>query len=198
MQVPALIYGFYPEVERRARRAFLKMKRGATLEEALGANQLIESDDHDGFFSLNYADRPLGGQPHFHIIYALSEIGGGIWEEKLPETLEETVFHACLEHAWGVLLLLPHSLSGRWVKPEHRWLPFLRAAARFWPLLEAVGARYTYGSTYQETLSATVTAVDYVLGNAGIWRGGIEQPVLPPDWPALVEAYAERRARQLH
>lgn len=43
----------------------------------------------------------------------------------------------------------------------------------------------------------SVTTINYVLGHAGIYWTGIGRP-LPPNWPALVEAYAERRARQLH
>jgi hypothetical protein len=48
MQVPAPIYGFYPEVKRRMRRLVPKMKRGASLEEALGAAQLIDTAEHEG------------------------------------------------------------------------------------------------------------------------------------------------------
>lgn len=205
MQVPALIYGYYPEVERRSRRMVTKMKRGATLEEAIGADHLIDTTEHNGLFNLDLAGRSLAGEPYYHIIYPLSEIWGATVDGHLPRDLRETVFNACLGSAWGVLLLLPHSLSC-WHKEEHRWVPFLRAAARFWPLFEAEGERYTYASDfYKATLAYTVTTVDYVLGNAGIFifKGQPEPmrfpgPLRPPDWPALVEAYAERRARQLH
>lgn len=198
MQVPALIYGHYPEVERRTPRMITKMKRGASFEEAIGADHLLESAEHDGLFNLNFADSDFADRPHFHVIYTLVAILGAVTNKRLPETLEETVFNTCLRSAWGVLLLLPHSLSTL-VDPEHRyrWVPFLRAAARFWPELEAEGARYTYGGFYPKTLMHTVTTVDYVLGNAGIFIGGIGD-TLPANWPALVEAYAERQARQLH
>jgi hypothetical protein len=204
MQVPALIYGFYPEVKRRSRRMVTQMKRGATFEEAIGADHLIDSAEHDGLFNLADADRLLGGEPHYHVIYPLSAIGGGIWEGRLPEAIEETVFCACLQSAWGILLLLPHTHSARWVDPQHRWVPFLRAAAQFWPVLEAEGKRYTYVSAfYAKMLANTATTVDYVLGNAGIFRNRPDlmvppDPLRPPNWPALFEAYAERRARQLH
>lgn len=196
MQVPALVYGLYPEVERRARRLVTKMKRGASLEEAIGADLLIDTAGHDGLFNLNDGDSDLGDRPHYHVIYVLTEIMGAVANGRLPQELKETVFHACLGSAWGVLLLLPHSLT-LWVKPEHRWLPFLQAAAQFWPILNAEGARYTYGLVYGKSLLESVTAINYVLGHAGIFLTGIGRP-LPPNWPALVEAYAERRARQLH
>jgi hypothetical protein len=202
MQVPALIYGHYREVERRTRRMVTKIKRGAPFEEAIGADDLIDTAEHDGLFNLNYADSLLGGRPHYHVIYALADILGAMVNGRLPWDLEETVFNACLRSAWGVLLLLPHSSSG-WVDPEHRWVPLLRAAARFWPVLEAEGARYTYAGSYPKALAATVTTVDYVLGNAGIFMNRPDlmvppDPLRPPNWPALVEAYAERRKQELH
>jgi hypothetical protein len=197
MQVPALIYGLYPEVERRARGTFItKLKRGASFEEAINADHIIDTAEHDGLFNLNHGDSDLGDRPHYHVIYVLLALMGAVANGRLPQELKETVFHACLGSSWGVLLLLPHSLT-RWVRPEHHWLPFLRAAAQFWPILDAEGARYTYGDVFGSSLQDSVTAVDYVLHNANIFRGGIGQP-RPANWPALVEAYAERQARQLH
>lgn len=196
MQVPALIYGFYPEVERRTRQMVTRMKRGASFEEALGADDLIDSAEHGGLFNLNNGDRDFAGQEHFHVIYVLGAILGAMVNGRLPPELEETVFNTCLESAWGVLLLLPHSLSS-WVDPKHRWLPFLQAAARFWPVLEGEGARYTYGGFYPNTLAESVTTINYVLGHAGIYLTGIGRP-LPPNWPELVEAYAERRKQELN
>lgn len=196
MQIPALVYGLYPEVERRARRMVTKLKRGSSFEEALDAQDLIESAEHDGLFNLNFADRDFAGQKHFYIIYALADIRGAMVNGRLPRDLEETVFNACLGSAWGVLLLLPHS-SSSWVDPKHRWLPFLQAAARFWPILKGEGARYTYGMVHGDTLAESVTTINYVLGHAGIYLTGIGRP-LPPHWPELVEAYAVRRKLELH
>jgi hypothetical protein len=196
MQVPASIYGEYPEVQRRMRRVVTRMKRGASFEEALGADQLIDTAEHEGDIHLLPADHQFAGQQGFHPEYALGEILGGVANGILPPETEETVFNTCLGTAWGVLLLLPHSLSF-WVKAEHRWVPFLRAAARFWPVLAAEGARYRTGKFYLETVDHATTTVDYVLGNAGIFIRGINDP-LPPNWPALVEAYAERRKHELH
>jgi hypothetical protein len=195
MQVPASIYGLYPVVKRRMGRLASKMKRGASFEKALGVDQLIDTAEHDGFILLLPANGNPGRQ-NYHPEFALANVLGGVANGILPRETEETVFNTCLGSAWGVLLLLPHSLSF-WVKPEHRWIPFLRAAARFWPVLAAEGARYWTGGFYSETLEHATTTVDYVLGNAGIFIRGISDP-LPPNWPALVEAYAERRVRQLH
>jgi hypothetical protein len=195
MQVPASIYGQYPEVKRRMRRMVTQMKRGASFEDALGADQLLDTAEHEGFILFLAASRNPGRQD-FHPIYVLDHVLGGLVDGLLPRETEETVFNACLRSAWGVLLLLPHNLC-IWVKPEHRWVPFLRAAARFWPVLEAEGARYWDGGFYSVTLGDAITTVDYVLGHAGIFIRGSDDP-LPPNWPALVEAYAERRARQLH
>jgi hypothetical protein len=195
MQVPASIYGQYPEVKRRMRRMVTRMKRGASFEEALGIDQLIDTAEHEGIILLLPASRNPGRQD-FHPIYVLDHVLGGLVDGIFSPETEEVVFNACLRSAWGVLLLLPHNLC-TWVKPEHRWLPFLQAAARFWPLLEAEGARYWTGGFYSERLTESCTTINYVLGHAGIYLTGIGRP-LPPDWPALVEAYTERRKQELH
>jgi hypothetical protein len=195
MQVPASIYGEYPEVKRRMRRMVTRMKRGVPFEESLGAEQLIDTTEHEGYILLLPASRNPR-RPDFHPIYVLDHVLGGLVDGIFPRETEEAVFNTCLGSAWGLLLLLPHSLAF-WVKSEHRWVPFLRAAARFWPVLEAVGARYWDGGFYAVALEHAITTVDYVLTRAGIFRGGPDL-LRPPNWPALVEAYAERRKHELH
>jgi hypothetical protein len=196
MQVPASIYGEYPEVKRRMRRLVPKMKRGASFEEAVGAAQLIDTAEYEGDILLSDADRDFAGRQDFHPIYVLDHVLGGLVDGILPRDMEEAVFNTCLGSAWGVLLLLPHTLC-TWVKPKHRWVPFLQAAARFWPILEAEGSRYVYVMTAPKPLTHTITTVDYILANAGIFRGGPDL-LRPPNWPALIEAYAERRKQELH
>jgi hypothetical protein len=200
MQVPASIYGFYPEVKRRMRRLVPQMKRGASFEEAIGSEHLIETAGHDGDILgdilLSDADNDFAGRKDFHPIYVLDHVLGGLVDGILPREMEEAVFNTCLGSAWGLLLLLPDTLS-IWVKPKHRWVPFLRAAARFWPVLEAEGSRYVYITSASKPLAHTITTVDYILVNAGIFRGGPDL-LRPPDWPVLVEAYAERRKYELH
>jgi hypothetical protein len=178
------------------RRMVTQMKRGASFEDALGADQLIDTAEHEGLFLLMPPSRAFAGRQDFHPDYVLDHVLGGLVNGILSPEIEEVVFNACLRNAWGVLLLLPHDLS-TWVKPKHRWLPFLQAAARFWPVLEAEGARYWDGGFYSARLTECVTTINYVLGHAGVYLTGIDRP-LPPDWPALVEAYAERRKHELH
>jgi hypothetical protein len=196
MQVPASIYGFYPEVKRRMRRMMTRMKRGASFEEALGADQLIDTAEQDAYILLMPPDRDFAGREEFHPEIVLAEVLGGVGNGILTRETEETVFNTCLRSAWGVLLLLPSSLT-TWVKAEYRWVPFLRAAARFWPVLEAEGPRYVYHLTAPKSLAHVFTSVDYVLANAGIFRASHDL-LRPPDWPALAEAYAERRKQELH
>ena len=166
----------WKEVKPRIGKVVTRLKRGASWAEAMQADDFLDTSTSPGLLAID-GPRIYGG-PHFHCFGPLRLVDLAIGAGRLPEALEEALFIASLETAWGVTGLLGTN-NGFWVWPVERHRPLLRAAARFWNALDAVGPRYTEGSSSGGSLWSHAGNVHFALANLGVPNAELRAP-LPP------------------
>ena len=197
MLFPAALYGLLPDVNRRVRGVVQRLVQGQSFDEALDADRLIDTASHPGLFLTEVPAVSSWGQgPYYVLLEPLFLLRGALTDELVPAEMEQIVFERCLETAWGLLLLLPHMQSSYFHQCQFRWSPFLAAAARFYPMLAAEGARFLSAVT-PTPLDQTINTIHYVLGNMHVPQPTPGTP-WPPDWPAQLLAYSEVAKQFVH
>jgi hypothetical protein len=188
MQLPAIEYGDWPSVKARMRKVITQLKRGASFNELMTADGLLDTAGHEG---LIFVDGPAGvGGPHFHTFAAARLVGDALLMERLPSALKDAIFAASLETTWGVLGLFGHGHS-YWLRPHQtRFEPFLYAALATWKELDAVGPRYSSGVSYGSPLWSVPNRLQFVLANMGVPPELLRSP-LPLEGPAALLRYVK-------
>ena len=176
MLLPRLIYGTWREVKPRIGRVITRLKRGASWPEAVQADDLVDTATSPGLVAI---DGPgVYGGPHFHCFGPMRLLWDAIRHHRLPEALQEVLFVASLETAWGVAGLLGNN-DTCWVVPVERRLPLVRAAIRSWDVLDTVGPRYSLGSNHGKRLWPLPNNIHYALAHLGVPHEELGRP-LPP------------------
>lgn len=167
MQIPSSFYGLYKDVKFRCRKMVTGLVRGQTWYEVVNSQDTIDTETKSDLIVLHGPNPLLGGSPHFHCYLPLSYVLNASSEGKLPPEIEEEVFEASLQTAWGLLGLLSQT-NVMWVYPQKRHQPFLSACIQFWDILVQEGNRYSNGSNTGQSLWTLHTNLKYVLANGGV------------------------------
>ena len=185
MDIPSSLYGRYSEVKPRMRKIVMALKRGVDWNTAVGVANMCDTDNVLGLIILNGPSPLLGGTPHFHCYLPLTMISEAISHKRLLPDIEDKIFEASLETAWGVLgLLSPANLM--WVYPQERHRPLLGASLRFWDVLDAEGERYTVGLNEGKRLWSIHSNLKYVLANMGVPSHILNSPLPPQGLVSLI------------
>jgi hypothetical protein len=196
VQIPSSLYGFYKDVKSRCRKMVTSLARGQTWDEAVGAQDTIDTVDTSGLLVLHGPSRLLGGTPHFHCYLPLNHVLNAGSEGRLSPNIEDEVFEASLQTAWGVLGLLSQT-NLMWVYPPERHQPILMACLQFWDTLDREGNRYTNGSDIGQRLWVEHTNIKYVLANMGVSADVLNSP-LPTGGLAIVAMLAQEGNGKSH
>lgn len=167
MLVPASLYGRYKEVLPRCRKMITALKKGRSWEAVVCEEGTLDAQTLPGLLVLDGPTALLGGAPHVQCYLPMRLLRDAVLGGKVTPALESEIFDTSLGTAWGTLGLL--SLDSRLLSKEpgrHRLL--LEATLRFWPVYEALGARYTAGCNAGEPLWALPTNLKYVLAHMGV------------------------------
>ena len=145
MKLPALVYGFTPEVKKRVSRMITKLKRGASLAEAVG-DDMLDTADTPGLIVMHGGSPLLGSEPHFHLYMPVYRIVEAMLPHKarLPLDKMATYFHELLQYAWSTLALQGGD-NFFWVTEVETYQPFIQATLKWWPEFDD-GPRYTNGT----------------------------------------------------
>ncbi len=176
MLLPAITYGPYKEVRPRMRGIIKELARGASLAEAVKADQMLDTRDLPGYLVLEGPSPLIGGSPHFQCYLPLRYVYEAILERKLPRELTERVFQECLATDWGTLLFLCYE-NGLWMNTPGQYRMLVEAAVRSWNLFEAEGARYTNGLDEGKSLWDSNTCVHMALARLGIPNDRLNEPL---------------------
>ncbi|GAB4563834.1 MAG: hypothetical protein Tsb0020_13360 [Haliangiales bacterium] len=167
MKLPALVYGFTPEVKKRVSRMITKLKRGASLAEAIG-DDMLDTADTPGLIVLNGGSPLLGSEPHFHLYMPIHKIREAMLADKprLPPEEMSAYFHEFLKHAWSTLALQGHN-SFLWVAKVETYQPFIQATLKWWPEFDDE-PRYTHGTNQGLWLWQCHPTIGGVMINSGV------------------------------
>jgi hypothetical protein len=126
----------------------------------------------------------LAAGRHVWAYLPLSLLVAEIVAERMDPEQERIAVQASLQTPIGLLGLLapPNQML---IHPPAVHRPAAEAVARFWPELDAVGARYTIGTTDGARLWDLPTNAQYLLGKVGVPRDALARP-LPPGGPAAL------------
>ncbi len=167
MKIPAFFYGLTRDVERRSKKGFTALRRGASLFEIVESDNLFNTEDHDGLLVLDGPHSLLGSDPQFHMYLFMRTCFNGVLNEKLSKKLEKDAFLNSLETAWGLLGVLGPNNSAC-VDDDEVYIPFLNANLKYWEILLGEGKRFSFGSRTGKSLSELPTTLTYVLAKCGI------------------------------
>jgi hypothetical protein len=160
-EVPASLYASKASARTAARRIAAALAKGGSPVEAAGPLVPI-TPENAGLIVLarGWSSIPTEA-PQFHIDLPWREL-----ENRADRASFVGIVHSALEHTW-VLAGLVGSQQYSIVRSAAAQLRFLDAAREHWASIVAVGARYTTGSNYGESIETTPTLVHFCLARQG-------------------------------
>lgn len=189
LQLPTIQYGDWGSVGRRMQQVVSDLVRGAPLHERMTCDGLIDPTQYTGLLVMGGS--LVDPEPHFHCTMPWKVAGDALFKLRVdpatPSPVEDRMFEASLDTAWGVLGLLSED-SQWWLLPPYRHEPFLHAALAMWSELDALGHRY-YTAVQGKSLWAVPNNLHYVLANMGVPADVLCAP-LPPNGPRALLRYA--------
>ena len=188
MQLPAIEHGDWASVKARMRKVITQLKRGASFNELMTADGLLDTAVHEGLIFIDGPNRDVAG-PHFHTFAAARLLSQALLTPGPPSALEDAIFTESLETPWGVLGLFGRN-DHSWLWPQARFGPFLHAAMAVWKDLDAVGPRYSCGVSYGSPLWEEPNNLHFVLANMGVPHELLRSP-LPPEGPTALLRYVK-------
>jgi hypothetical protein len=190
MLVPAFLYGRYRDVKAACQRMVTQVRRGTPWHELGG--EMIDTRQRPGDLIFD-GPATLGPVDHFHLFAPTRVIEQSVPRRLPPGTLT-TLFEPMLATHWGFLAMLGQSGQGVLFPPEHQ-IRFLQALVRYWPALDAEGARYACFGMSPRRLWELHSSIQYCLCNQGLPSARCDEPLPPGGMAALV---AQTRAGMLH
>lgn len=186
MKVPAALFGLNKEVRPRVRRMVIALKNGVAWEEVVAAQDMLDTDTHEGLLVLDGPSSLTNYAPHFHFYFLPSLAEDARYAGRISEEIEAQIFEGFLSSPWALLGLFGRNNS-LWLHPPERRRPFLRAALAFWDELYEQGERYTSGSTTPEDLWSLPSSLHYALANLGVPTETLKSPLPPGGLRLIVE-----------
>lgn len=183
MQLPRSLIGNASTVAAAWRKHVTRLVRGGPWIDP-GA-EVIAADDAPGLFLLNGPSPLLGGEDNVHAYAPFWELGKAIDAGRLTIDAAAPAFDAALGAPWSLLGLLSQG-NYRWFDDADRARRFLTAMIDQWPVLDAVGARYTMGSRDGARLWDLPHLLKYVLAQRGVAQPELVRPLPPGGLPALL------------
>lgn len=175
MRIPALLHGGYDGVLARCRDVVRRLAEGAAWHDGL-VGGLADTGEEQGLLVLNGPSPLLAGVTGFHCYLLHFQIREALGRRRLRADLDDAVFAASLDAAWGVLgLLAPANVM--WVHNPARHRPLLDASVRFWSALTGEGDRYTIGLPRGQSLWGVQSNLKYVLANLGVTPSELLAPL---------------------
>lgn len=192
MEFPASHYGTAAEVKRRARKMVAAVRAGASWADAVGAERL-DTNDVEGAIVLENDGGELKTRPTIFIALPLEvvkqELAVLLFREAPPSG--HPVLHELLETAWGTMALLGMFNVTAFQHVPTLMKPAVRAAVRWWPTWDGVGARYSWkGEPPRRLWDMPAFRVKMLLGALGMSPERLMLP-LPPG--GLAELVADEK-----
>lgn len=196
MLIPASYYGLTRDVKKRAQKAVRALKAGKSLREAVQADDLIDTRDHECLIVLDGPSSLVGGEPHFHCYLLMRVFENAYLMQEVTTDLDDSLFESSLSAPWSLLGLLSGNLAtildAQLPKKRNRHVPFLNACLEHWPVIQAEGPRYSTGSNVGSPLHSVRTNLTYVLANRGVTMEEMDRYLPAGELAPLVELALQR------
>ena len=119
---------------------------------------------------------PLLGGANVRLYAPFRELDNAFVRGQAEFEASTRAFDDALRAHWAILGLLS-PVGYRWLIDSERAERFLQAMITYWPVLEAVGLRYTLGGQVGEALWALPHKLHFVLARRGVPRPRLSQPL---------------------
>jgi hypothetical protein len=185
MEIPALLYGHFEEVNTLCYKALKRLSGNNEISFSLDAEAVVDTKHNDGLLILDGPNTLLSKDNHFHCYLPWSMIKNEKHRGRLSGVSEHAIFEQSISTPWGILgLLSPANVM--WIVPADRRAPFLHAVVHWWPLLYAEGNRYSVGSNSGQDLWAVRSNIKFVLANLGVPQEVLSDPLSADGLEAVI------------
>ena len=167
MQLPALLYGSYPDVRKRCRTAIRRcIGEQRLLWEVVQADGMLDTAHHPGLIVVT----PLlsGTGDNFHCYAPLYLMQKDDADFKLSAEAAAAIFSVGLEEVWSLTCMLPSQVIFSWMGDAEHDRRYVRAFLRHWDALDAEGERYSSGTGEGRRLWELPTMIQSALVGLGV------------------------------
>lgn len=103
MKVPAALFGLNKEVRPRVRKMVIALKNGAAWEEVVAAQDMLDTDTHEGLLVLDGPSSLTDYAPHFQFYFLPLLAEDAIYAGRISEETGAQIFAAFLSSSWALL-----------------------------------------------------------------------------------------------
>jgi hypothetical protein len=181
MLIPATLYGLYPDVKLRIRKKMKAIIKGATLNETVARDELLETSFTRGSV---YLERPAKGfeeSPNFHA-EPLPQLLHEAWlEGKISDEREQTLFKELIATPWGLMLLASRANAQDFLARiavvegeievrvlKERVATYIEALYQFYSALVGVGPFFRLSTNVSMNIWENGNGILYALANSGL------------------------------
>jgi hypothetical protein len=179
--IPTALYGLYPDVKKRIHKTMKAIIKGASLNETVARDDLLETSFKKGSI---YLERPAKGfeeSPNFHA-EPLPQLLHEAWlEGKISDERERALFTELIGTPWGLMLLTSRANAQDFLARiavvegeievrvlKHRVAAYLEALYQFYPALVGVGPFFRLSTNVSMNIWESGNGILYALANGGV------------------------------
>jgi hypothetical protein len=175
MLIPAMLYGTYPEVRKRVRKAVNQILKGESLASVLETDKMLDTSNTPGIIYLEPPMKHFEKGENFHAFPVGDLVRDPYFDKKYSDEREEQLYQELLMTSWGILTLTPRPNAQLWLRPKNRYPSFLKAALGFLSEFNAIGDRFETTSDIPRSFWEYPHGLFYALANLGVPTEEIHQ-----------------------
>jgi hypothetical protein len=171
MKIPSMFYGRYADVKKRSLRMVTAIRKGATLQEVVGPDEIdLSQTPSDELIILEGPSVLVGGTNHFHIYVPLTRLYFDFngKDKIVPEEKREAIFEQAIKLDWAVLSLIAGMNCNWYAESPERCERVLKEIDRLSNDLTSVGEKFSFGLSSGSSLWETPNGAMYCLAILGI------------------------------
>jgi hypothetical protein len=172
MFIPEMFYGTYAIVKKRTNKAIRDIVAGASLEDALHLNKMLDTNEKSGIFYTGVPSKGFEESLNFHLFPFGVYLQEAYLDGKISSEKEDEIYQNFLQTPWGNLILLSRDNAQYWLRKKNRYVD---SAFPYVDEFSKLGDRFETSGTSPESIWAHGNGLIYALANLGVPQETLSQ-----------------------
>jgi hypothetical protein len=175
MLIPEMFYGTYAIVKKRTNKAIRDIVAGASLEDALHLNKMLDTNEKSGIFYTGVPSKGFEESLNFHLFPFGVYLQEAYLDGKISSEKEDEIYQNFLQTPWGNLILLSRDNAQYWLRKKNRFQSYVDSAFPYVDEFSKLGDRFETSGTSPESIWAHGNGLIYALANLGVPQETLSQ-----------------------
>jgi hypothetical protein len=168
MLIPEMFYGTYAIVKKRTNKAIRDIIAGASLENALKLENMLDTDEKSGIFYMRQPSKGFEEGLNFHLLPFVFYLYEAYLDGKITSEREDEIYRKLLQTPWGIFALLSRYNAQLWLREKNRFRSYVDAVFPYVSEFSMLGDRFETTGNSPESFWKQADGLYYALANLGV------------------------------